>query len=125
IDPDRLGLAGHSLGATGVSVVQSYGANGAQPWPGLLDRDNPVDVIVAWDSLSTPRDADGTRPAVVPRVPAMGQTSEYSIAGLPFLSPPDPESHKNAYTAWRDAGVPVFQLTIQGSTHFEWSLIPT
>jgi hypothetical protein len=51
IDAGRLGLAGHSLGATGVSVVQSYGAPGAEPWPGLLDRDNPVDVVVAWDSL--------------------------------------------------------------------------
>ncbi|WP_370307025.1 alpha/beta hydrolase family protein [Sinimarinibacterium flocculans] len=125
IDPARLGLAGHSLGATGVSVVQSYGAEGAQPWPGLLDADNPVDVIVAWDSLSSPRPADGERPAVVPRVPAMGHTSEYGIGGLAFTSPPDPESHKNAFAAWRDAGVPVFQLTIQGSTHFEWSLIPS
>jgi hypothetical protein len=125
IDPERLGLAGHSLGASGVSVVQSYGAPGAEPWPGVLDRDNPVDVIVAWDSLSTPSAGSGERPAVVPRVPAMGQTSEYGIAGLAFSSPPDPENHKAAYTAWRDAGVPVYQLTIQGSTHFEWSTIPT
>jgi hypothetical protein len=125
IDPDRLGLAGHSLGASGVSVVQSYGAPGADPWPGLLDRDNPVDVIVAWDSLSTPSAGDGSRPAVVPRVPAMGHTSEYGIAGLAFTAPPEPESNKSAYTAWRDAGVPAFQITIQGSTHFEWSLIPT
>jgi hypothetical protein len=47
IDRDRLGIAGHSLGATGVSVVQSYGADGAEPWPGLLDTENPVKVIVA------------------------------------------------------------------------------
>jgi hypothetical protein len=125
VDPGRLGLAGHSLGATGVSVVQSYGAPGAEPWPGLLDRDNPVDVIVAWDSLSTPGAGSGGRPAVVPRVPAMGQTSEYGIGGIAFTAPPDPEDHKAAYAAWRDAGVPVYQLTIQGSTHFEWSTIPS
>ncbi len=125
IDPDRLGLAGHSLGAVGVSVVQSYGAPGAEPWPGLLDADNPVDVIVAWDDLTTPRNAGTGGPAVVPRVPAMGQTSEYRFLGPAFLTPPDPEGHKNAFAGWRDAGLPTFQLTIQGSSHFEWSPIPT
>jgi hypothetical protein len=117
LDLARLGIVGHSLGARGVSLVQGYGAPGAEPWPGLLDRDNPVDVVVAWDSL-------GSGAGVVPRVPAMGQTSEYGIAGLPLLSPPDPEAHKTAYQQWQSAGLPVFQLTIRGSTHFEWSLIP-
>lgn len=118
IDPTRLGLAGHSLGASGVSIVQGYGAEGAEPWPGVLDAQNPVDVIVAWDSLST---GNGAKP----RVPAMGQTSEYGIGGTAKMTPPDPEGHKNAFRAWQEAGLPVFQLTIQGSTHFEWSLIPT
>ena len=125
IDRDRLGLAGHSLGATGVSVVQSYGAPGAEPWPGKLDTENPVDVIVAWDSLRTPGPAAGGAPAVVPRVPAMGQTSEYGIFGSAKTTPPNIEGHKGGYVGWRDAKLPVFQLTIQGSTHFEWSLIPT
>lgn len=125
IDRDRLGIAGHSLGATGVSVVQSYGATGAEPWPGLLDKSNPVDVIVAWDSLRAPAPASGGTPAVVPRVPAMGHTSEYGIGGTTKTSPPDIEGHKGGYRGWRDAGLPVYQLTIQGSTHFEWSLIPT
>lgn len=118
IDPSRLGIAGHSLGATGVSVVQSYGAEGAEAWPGLLDTTNPVDVIVAWDSLSSGGD-------VVPRVPAMGQTSEYGFTPAPAAQPPEPEAHKNAYRAWQEAGVPVFQFTIQGSSHFEWSNIPS
>lgn len=125
IDRDRLGIAGHSLGATGVSVVQSYGAVGAEPWPGALDIENPVKVVVAWDSLRTPGPASGTTPAVVPRVPAMGHTSEYGIGGTAKSTPPDVEGHKGGYRAWRDAGLPVYQLTIQGSTHFEWSLIPT
>jgi hypothetical protein len=125
IDRERLGLAGHSLGATGVSVVQSYGGAGAEPWPGLLDAENPVDVVVAWDSLRAPAAASGTTPAVVARVPAMGQTSEYGIGGVAKTTPPDPEGHKGAFVGWQQAGVPVYQLTIQGSTHFEWSLIPT
>lgn len=115
MDFQRLGLAGHSLGASGVSRVQSYGAEGADPWPGLQDESNPVDVIVAWDSLSN----------ITPRVPAMGQTSEYGLVPLPKSSAPDPEAHKGAFEAWREAGLPVYQFTIQGSTHYEWSLIPT
>lgn len=113
LDLTRLGIAGHSLGASGVSAVQGY-----NPWPGLLDSQNPVDVIVAWDSLSA---ATG----VTPRVPALGQSSEYGIGGTAFRAPPDPDADKAAYQAWKDAGVPVIQQTIQGSTHFEWSLIPT
>ncbi|MGH8431931.1 MAG: alpha/beta hydrolase family protein, partial [Solimonas sp.] len=34
LDPARLGIAGHSYGAIGVSVVQGYDAPGADPWPG-------------------------------------------------------------------------------------------
>lgn len=124
IDPARLGIAGHSLGATGVSVVQGYGAEGADPWPGLLDTENPVKVAVAWDCLGA-SDGSGGNPAEVPRVPAMGQCSEYGIGGAPFNAPPDPEDKKTAFTAWQAAGIPVYEQTIQGSTHFEWSLIPT
>lgn len=121
MDAQRLGLAGHSLGAAGVSRVQAYGAPGAEPWPGLLDNDNPVDVIVAWDKLG---DISGEAGPIQPRVPAMGHTSEYGLAPVPHLSAPDPEAHKAAYRGWQEAEVPVFQLTIQGSAHYEWSLIP-
>lgn len=124
-DRERLGLAGHSLGATGVAVVQSYGAPGAEPWPGLIDDANPVDVIVAWDSLRAPAPAGEATPAVVPRVPAMGQSSEYGILGGPNTEPPNPEAHKNGFRGWVEAGEPVIQLSIRGSTHFEWANIPT
>jgi len=120
-DPQRLGIVGHSLGARGVSIVQGYGAEGAEPWPGLIDDENPVDVAVAWDSLSS----EGGDPVVVPRVPAMGHSSEYGLTPVPFLQAPEPEEHKAAFAAWQQAGVPVYQLTIQGSSHYEWSLIPT
>ncbi len=113
LDHDRLGLAGHSLGATGVSRVQAM-----DPWEGQIDTENPVDVIVAWDSLSSAA-------PIVPRVPAMGQSSEYGLVNVPFFSSPDPESDKGAFAAWVEADLPVVQFTIQGSTHYEWSQIPT
>jgi hypothetical protein len=116
VDPARLGIVGHSLGASGVSAVQGYpGERFEHPDPG---GGNPVDVVVGWDSL-------GTNPDGPPRVPAMGHSSEYGLAPVAFANPPDPESDKNAYRAYRDAGIPVYQLTIQGSTHYEWSLIPS
>ncbi len=151
LDLDRFGIVGHSLGAIGVSVVQGYGAPGADRWPGLIDARNPVDVAVAWDGLISP--ADGTpggaggalferlpqllstalvdqvitrdEPRWRPRVPTMGQSSEYGIAPLPLLAPPDPDAHTAGFAAWKAAGIPSYELTIRGSSHFEWSLIPT
>lgn len=144
-DPQRLGLAGHSLGGRGVSVVQGYGGVGADPWPGVIDAENPVDVIVAWDGLSDPNAGGaggaagnvpglgeltsaftgGDDPLFVARVPAMGHSSEYGLTPAPFLQAPEPDGHKGAFASWQAAAVPVFQLTIQGSTHYEWSHIPT
>ena len=112
IDPDRFGIVGHSLGATGVSRVQ-----GMDPWPGKLDRVNPVDVVVAWDNLT----ASDTKP----RVPSMGLSNDYGLTPTPFAAPPDPEGKKVAFTAWSRAGVPTYQLVIQGGTHYEYSRIPT
>lgn len=151
LDLNRLGLAGHSLGAIGVSVVQGYGAPGAEPWPGRLDQENPVDVIVAWDGLVQPGgglvggafqggglgdvlDRTGlTDPifrAVVQRglpqfgirVPAMSQGSDYGVIVSPFLAPPDPEQRLAlGFRPWQKSGQPVVDITLRGSTHFEWS----
>lgn len=153
IDPARLGIAGHSLGAIGVSVVQGYGAPGAAPWPGKLDKTNPVKAAITWDGLLPPGGAsnvggaaDGwvlymlrqlplVTPAVEflmerglpdfgPRVPTMSEDSEYGLVPTPWLSPPDPDEHRAPEEVWVAAGVPVFDFTIQGSTHYEWSEAP-
>lgn len=133
-DQSRLGIVGHSLGGTGVSVVQAYDAEGAQPWPGVMDANNPVDVAVAFDGLATPGQASGgfgglipsmgEQPPVVPRVPSMGQNSEYGLTPMPNLMAPDPEEKLGPLRAWQTAGVPAFEFTIRGSTHYEWSQIP-
>lgn len=125
LDFERLGIAGHSLGGTGVSVVQSYGADGAEPWPGLIDSINPVDAVVAWDGIANVSDGSGSSPAVVPHKPIMGQNSEYGLVPAPFTSPPDAESGISALLGWQAAGVPAFEITVQGSSHYEWSQIPT
>lgn len=115
LDRDRLGITGHSLGASGISAVQGY------PGPRFQFPDdgggNPVRALVAWDRLSASSDHP-------PRVPAMGQSADYPFLPVPYTSPPEPDAHKAAYAAYREAGVPVFQFTVRGSTHFDWSLIP-
>lgn len=148
IDPARLGIVGHSLGAIGVTVVQSYGAAGADPWPGKIDAQNPVKAVVAWDGipgaeggaggaagplaglpvlapLAALAGGEATRPPIVPRVPIMGQNGEYGLTPAPFLQPPDPEGQKGGFNAWKTVNLPVFELTVQGSSHYEWSLLPT
>lgn len=142
-DRERLGIVGHSLGAIGVSIVQGYGGVGADPWPGTQDADNPVDVAVAWDGLLAP---DGTSaggasgnvpgatgairqsasyPRFAPRVPAMGQNGEYGLTPVPFTRTPAKDAHLAPFKAWQAAGVPVFDFTIRGSSHYEWSLLPS
>lgn len=117
IDRARFGVIGHSLGATGVSIVQ-----GEQPWPGTALADNPIDAVVAWDNLSADAELGGF--AVVPRVPTMGQSADYFLAPAPFAQPPDPLAKSAGFAAWVAAGVPAFQVQIQGGAHYEWSLLP-
>jgi hypothetical protein len=115
LDLERLGIAGHSLGASGISSVQGYPADRFQ-FPDAAGQ-NPVDVLVAWDAL-------GANEEFPPRVPAMGQSAEYFAGAPPFTSPPEPEADKGAFKAYQSRGLPAYQFTIAGSTHFEWSLIP-
>jgi hypothetical protein len=132
IDPNRLGIAGHSAGAVGVSIVQGYGGAGAAPWPGKIDAANPVKVAVAWDGLLGPAGGNvggiGTMstasdPKFTARVPAMGQSSEYGLTPTLFATPPPAELHKSAYDQWVSAGTPVYEFTIRGSSHYDFSPI--
>lgn len=125
LDHSRLGIVGHSLGATGVSVVQGLGADGsgASGWPGSSADGNPVDVAVAWDNLF-PK-GDELVYTVQPRVPTMGQSADYGLTPRPKNSAPNEEANNAGFESWRTAGVSTYQITIRGGTHYEWSRIPT
>lgn len=115
LDRDRLGIAGHSLGATGVSVVQ-----GESDWQGTMHTENPVKAMVAWDNLMLASSLDGID--VMPRIPSMGQSGDYFLTPSPYTEPPT--ENKNAgFDLWRDSGVDSFQVNIQGATHYDWSLL--
>ena len=149
IDVERLGIAGHSAGAISSSIVQGYGAPDADPWPGVMDGANPVKVAVALDSAIA-SDASGFAPVndyslpqdvydlfvlllnrgrpipkFAPRVPMLSFNADYGLAPVPYLTPPNVDGHKIAFAEWQAAGLPAYVIGLQGTTHFDYSLLPT
>lgn len=101
LDRSRLGIVGHSLGASAVSELQA--------------TDQRVDAIVAWDNLSSD---------VTPRVPALAMSADYYLAPSPYSSDPDPDSKSAGFARWKAAGVDAMQVNLRGATHYEWSYAP-
>ncbi|GEM_PF-1864584 len=123
VDPERVGIAGHSLGASAVSYIGQ--------------EDPRVDAIVAWDNLaasdgsaagfgSVPRCASdpSSRQPVPMTKPALGMSNDYSLVPVPYTSAPDPLGHNAGFAAYRAAGVDSMQVNLRGGTHYEYSLIP-
>jgi dienelactone hydrolase len=127
VDRKRVGLAGHSYGAAGVT------------WIGQQDR--RVDAVVAWDNLCDPTGearAPGSSGSNVPqgcltgglgspkpRVPSLGLAADYGLTPTPFLTEPSPREKSAGSRAFSKAGVDTGQIVIRGGTHYEWSFIPT
>lgn len=119
LDRDRIGIAGHSLGASAVSAVQQCSEEG-EVWQALElcgGRSFPIRAVVAWDALSS----DG----VTPVVPAMSQQADgYFLFPTLSPSPPDPASSLGGYELWEGTGLDVFMYVVRGGTHIEWSQVP-
>jgi dienelactone hydrolase len=123
VDRSRIGLAGHSYGASGVS------------WVG--QQDHRVDAVVAWDNLCDPQADTGTPGAgasgclpgtlgkVEPRVPSLGLSADYGLTPEVNTTQPDPQDKGRASKAFSRAGVDTGELVIRGGTHYEFSYIPT
>jgi dienelactone hydrolase len=121
VDPSRVGVAGHSLGAAGVSYV------------GQLDK--RVKAIVAWDNLgdsstrTTPPftcpSGASPRPAPVALTkPALGMSNDYGLTPTPYTAAPDEQSKNGASKGYTKAGVDTGQINTRGGTHYEYSYIP-
>lgn len=120
LDAGRLGLAGHSLGASAVSIVQQCSdlSTRWQEVPTCGGRSFPIRAVVGWDRLS----GGGS---IVPVVPGMDQEADgYFIAPQPAFTAPNPAANLDAHDAWADAGVDTYAITFRGGTHCEWSWIP-
>jgi dienelactone hydrolase len=122
VDPTRVGIAGHSLGAAAVSYI------------GQLDP--RVDAIAAWDNLGVPgtspiganptcASGSSPRPTDLPITkPAIGISNDYSIDPTPNTSDPDPQTGNDGFLAYKQAGVDSMEFHIRGGTHEESAFIP-
>lgn len=148
LDLERLGAVGHSFGAAGVTFAQSYGAKpGADDWPGLIDRENPIKAIVAWDALGypdSPIHANGgpvfrglgnyagpsynltgtPYPAIVPRVPALDIPSDFGALALPHLLGERKDHFMPAFNLWKNKGLSTMVVVPHASTHTQFSQNP-
>jgi len=121
LDTTRVGIAGHSLGASAVSQVGQC--------------DPRVKAIVAWDNLA-PTSGPCNQPGLVTgfpagtpanptdSVPALGFNSEYFFNPEPMSSPPDPQSKAAAYQQLTQAGTDAMQVALRSSMHLEYSYVP-
>jgi dienelactone hydrolase len=116
LDTDRVGIAGHSLGAAAVSVVGQC--------------DNRVTAIAAWDNLAAIKDCTGvTIPArykstKLLHAPALALTNDYGFWTQPTTTPPDPEAKQAGYKQVKAAGLDAQIVAFRGATHLTYSYIP-
>jgi dienelactone hydrolase len=125
LDPSRIGLAGHSYGAAGVSYVGQW--------------DPRVSAIVAWDNLGGPSPQGGgskslgeedcpaepaNRTTVPITKPALGISADYGLPATPNLSLPDPDAKSTYSHAYSEAGVDTGEIVIRGGSHVDFSFIP-
>jgi dienelactone hydrolase len=115
-DRKRIGIAGHSQGAGGVSFIGQ--------------KDPRVDAIVAWDHLEAPVDppaecptAPASRTDATITKPGLGLASDYHQPPEPYKADPDPQGKNEAFLAYKAAGVDSMQINIRGGTHYEFSFM--
>jgi hypothetical protein len=127
VDAERIGIAGHSYGAAGVS------------WVGQQDK--RVDAVVAWDNLCSPNLAPGSAGGGGPgggpclsggqgdppgfRVPSLGITNDSFTGTESRSSDPDPMEKSRGSVGFSGAGVDTGSIAIRGGTHFEYSYLPS
>ena len=118
LDADRIGIAGHSLGARAVSVVQQCSDRGTA-WrtvPACGGQSFPIKAVVGWDTLSG---------SVKPVVPGLDLRADgYFLSPTPAPQAPDPASSLETFRTWRDAGLDSQVIVIRGGTHLDFSLVP-
>jgi dienelactone hydrolase len=140
IDPNEVGVAGHSYGAEAAS------------WLGQSDP--RIKAVVAWDNLCVPTwpsptemvalagatqnlqpdgffglptECFGAPAGPAPRLhaPALGLSSDYLLTPEPYTITPDPQNKELASLDYSKAGVDSGEIVIRGGTHYEFGDAPT
>ena len=143
LDPDSIGVTGHSYGADAaswlgqadprISAVVALDALCVPTWPSPDEitafATAPVNQILGVpapfaygfnpDCFAAPQ---GPAPAL--SKPALGITSDYLLAPLPYLAPPRPGDKSAASQAYSAAGVDTGAIVIRGGTHFDFNDAP-
>ncbi|MGN6606655.1 MAG: alpha/beta hydrolase family protein [Jatrophihabitans sp.] len=125
LDAQRVGIAGHSLGA------------GAVSWVGQCDT--RVRTIVAWDDLQPVDPSQCAANVTVPapyrattlHTPALAMTNDYEFNVQPQLSTPNPHGGTNSgggagdkgYQSLAAAGVDSELISLRNGTHLTYSYI--
>ncbi len=134
LDPSKIGLAGHSYGAAGVSYVGQW--------------DPRVKAIVAWDDLGGPGPNDAPVPGAAPGAPsqtigeagcpahpqdrttvpitkpALGMSADYGLPPAPNTQLPDPNAKSTWSLNYSKAGIDTGEIIIRGGSHLDFSWIP-
>jgi dienelactone hydrolase len=121
LDPARVGIAGHSYGAAGVSYIGQW--------------DPRVKAIVAWDNLGAPDPSVGlgeqpcpsdpnARKAAPITKPALGMSADYGLPPTPNVSQPNPLGKSTESLVYTKAGVDTGEIVIRGGSHLDFSFIP-
>jgi hypothetical protein len=128
LNSHKIGLAGHSYGAAGVSYIGQW--------------DPRVGAIVAWDNLAAPdpnqpTGASGGGPQEKPcpanpadrsvppiTKPALGMSADYFLPPTPNKELPNPQAKSTESHAYTAAGVDSGQIIIRGGSHLDFSFIP-
>jgi dienelactone hydrolase len=115
LDPERLGLAGHSAGGVAVSR--------------LGQEDERVSALVSWD-----RAQSGPMPADLRlRTPALFVTADFNCQRVPvclperYASPPGPFGPGNKdedFQRVRAAGVETMKISLRAATHLDFTEFP-
>jgi dienelactone hydrolase len=126
-DSSRVGLAGHSYGAAGVSYISQW--------------DPRVKAVVAFDNLAPPNPtamggttmgpreqpcpADPAARSVPPVTkPGLGLSADYFLPPTPNTSEPNPAAKSTASVSYTQAGVDTGEIIIRGGSHFDFDWIP-
>ncbi len=126
LDRHKLGIAGHSYGAQGVSYIAQW--------------DRRVKAVVAWDNLGPP-DVHGSgsqhvalsekgcvnpadrRDATI-RVPGLGMSADYGLPPAPNASLPSPLAKSKESLIYSRHHVDSGEIIIRGGSHLDFSYIP-
>jgi hypothetical protein len=107
VDANRLGIAGHSLGAIAVTPIGQ--------------QDVRVKAVVSYDNL------DATLTSDVPRrAPSLYFATDYAFpaTGTPKASNPTPTQHFGAFNQLKAANVDTMSITTRASDHYEFGYQP-